>query len=57
MYYAHIREDGGVQTVAEHLAGTAARSGKFAEAFGEGPRGTLLGLAHDIGKNSPAFQK
>lgn len=57
MYYAHIREDGAVQTVSEHLNGTALRSGTFAAAFAEERRGALLGMAHDIGKNSQAFQK
>lgn len=56
MYYAHIREDGTTQTVQEHLSGTAARSAKFAAAFQEERRGALLGMAHDIGKNSQAFQ-
>lgn len=55
-YYAHIRDDGQVQTVAEHLEGTARRSAQFAAAFGEERRGALLGMAHDIGKNSSAFQ-
>lgn len=57
MYYAHIREDGAMQTVSEHLLGTAKRSGQFAAAFSEEKRGTLLGMAHDIGKNSLEFQK
>lgn len=57
MYYAHIRDDGSLQTVSEHLQGTAMRSAKFAAAFGEEKRGALLGLAHDIGKNSSEFQK
>lgn len=57
LYNAHIREDGTVQTVAEHLAGTASLSETFASRFGEGKRGALLGMAHDIGKNSREFQK
>lgn len=57
MYYAHIREDGAVQTVQEHLMGTAQLCGCFARRFGEEERGRLLGLAHDIGKCSDAFQK
>lgn len=56
-YYAHIRDDGQAQTVDEHLAGTAMRSRQFAAAFGQSQRGALLGMAHDIGKNSPAFQR
>lgn len=57
MYYAHIREDGCVQTVQEHLEGTAKRCGAFAGRFGEEKRGQFLGYAHDIGKCSEAFQK
>lgn len=57
MYYAHIREDGAVQSVSEHLIGTAMRSEKFAAAFAEEKRGALLGMAHDIGKNSLEFQR
>lgn len=57
MYYAHIKENGEVQTVDEHLEGTARRSAQFAAVFGEERRGALLGMAHDIGKNSSAFQR
>ena len=57
MYYAHIREDGCVQTIQEHLEGTAQRCGEFARQFGEENRGRFLGYAHDIGKCSEAFQK
>ena len=57
MYYAHIREDGTVQTVQQHLMGTAQLCGGFARRFGEEERGKLLGLSHDIGKCSEAFQK
>ena len=56
MYYAHIRwDDRGAaiasQTVAEHLSGTAALSRAFAEAFGAGDDGELIGLLHDLGKS------
>ena len=57
MFYAHIREDGKVQTVEEHLRGTAQRCARFASRFGEAERGYMLGYAHDIGKYSEAFQK
>lgn len=57
MFYAHIREDGQMQTVEEHLLGTAERCAAFASRFGEEQRGYMLGLAHDIGKCSAAFQK
>lgn len=57
MYCAHIRDDGAVQTVMEHLAGTAKLCAGFAQRFGEEERGHLLGLAHDIGKCSNEFQR
>ena len=57
MYLAHISEDGREQTVEAHLRETAALCGGFASKFGEEKRGRLLGLTHDIGKNSQAFQK
>ena len=56
-YYAHIRENGQLQTVEDHLTGTAERCREFASAFGEGKRGYLLGYAHDIGKYSKEFQR
>lgn len=55
-YLAHIAEDGRQQTVDAHLQGTAALCAQFAAAFEAGAQGELVGLAHDIGKNSPAFQ-
>ena len=57
MYCAHIRDDGTVQTVMEHLVGTAQLCASFAQRFGEEERGRLLGLAHDIGKCSDEFQR
>ncbi len=56
-YLAHISEDGRKQTVQTHLEGTAKRSAAFAADFGAEYFGRLVGLAHDIGKNSAAFQK
>ncbi|MBQ9460287.1 MAG: CRISPR-associated endonuclease Cas3'', partial [Oscillospiraceae bacterium] len=55
-YLAHIAEDR-TQTVQAHLTGTAELSARFAAAFGAEPQGRLLGLAHDIGKRSAAFQE
>lgn len=55
-YLAHISEDGRKQTVQEHLRGTANLCMQFAAAFGAAEQGELVGLAHDIGKNSQAFQ-
>lgn len=56
-YFAHIAEDGREQTVREHLEGTADICAQFAQSFGAGEQGWLVGLAHDIGKNSKEFQK
>lgn len=46
-----------VQTVKEHLEGTAVLSGEFASRFGKRDWGYCCGLLHDIGKYSAAFQK
>lgn len=55
---AHISEDGTrVQTVADHLQGTAVLCGQFAAAFDAQQQGTWLGLLHDIGKYSTKFQR
>lgn len=55
-YVAHKTENE-VQSVKEHLEGTAALSASFADAFGAGELGRLCGLAHDIGKYSAGFQR
>ncbi|MDY5219277.1 MAG: CRISPR-associated helicase Cas3' [Eubacteriales bacterium] len=57
VFLAHIAGDGREQTVAEHLEGTARRSAAFAADFGSEDFGRLVGLAHDIGKNTSAFQR
>jgi CRISPR-associated endonuclease/helicase Cas3 len=54
---AHIRDDGTVQTILEHLLGTANLSKKFGQVFGGGEHAYLCGLLHDIGKYSEKFQK
>ncbi|MEI8285638.1 MAG: CRISPR-associated endonuclease Cas3'', partial [bacterium] len=54
---AHRREsDGLIQTVALHLTETAALSESFAASIGLPLCGRLLGLCHDLGKYSQAFQ-
>ena len=45
------------QTIAEHLTGTAALCREFAADFGAEADGDLMGLAHDLGKCTDAFQK
>ncbi len=56
-YLAHIAQDGRKQTVAEHLENTAMLCAGFAAAFGAEEQGRMIGLAHDIGKCSAAFQE
>lgn len=56
-FLAHISEDGRVQTLAEHLHGTARLCEAFASEFQAGRQGRLMGLAHDLGKYSEAFQR
>lgn len=57
MYLAHRTEDGREQPLLEHLAGTARRADAFAAPFGAGALARQIGLAHDIGKYSEAFQQ
>lgn len=58
-YIAHIDETGKkrIQTVKEHLEGTAKLSGKFAKKFGKQEWGYCCGMLHDIGKYSEDFLK
>ena len=55
-YYAHMDGDR-TQTVKAHLEAVSRQCGEFAKAFGAGKQGAWIGLAHDIGKCSAAFQK
>lgn len=55
---AHRREsDGKIQSVSEHLLGVAALCGEYAHDLGLQDIGELIGLLHDIGKWSAAFQE
>ncbi len=54
---AHVRERDRVeQPLEDHLRGVADRARKNADKLGLGKAGELLGLLHDIGKYSAAFQ-
>ncbi len=55
-YYAHVREDGKTQTVAEHLRRTAEKAAECLKECGLSNAGYLAGIVHDMGKYSPDFQ-
>ncbi len=57
IWIAHINGAGEIQTIKEHLLGTAERARQFTSEFGCGDVGYLCGLMHDIGKYSAEFQK
>jgi len=58
-YYAHSKEGRPVeewQELDEHLRGVAERARQVAGKIGLGNMGELIGLLHDLGKYSEAFQ-
>ena len=55
-YIAH-KDGDRIQTIKEHLDGTAERASKFADKFGKADWGYCCGMLHDIGKYSNEFQK
>lgn len=55
-YIAH-KDGERIQSVKDHLEGTAERAGDFAEKFGKREWGYCCGMLHDIGKYSKEFQK
>lgn len=55
-YIAH-KEGERIQTLQEHLSGTAELAKIFAEKFGKGEWGYCAGMLHDIGKYSEEFQR
>jgi CRISPR-associated endonuclease/helicase Cas3 len=56
-YIAHVRKaDKKEQTLEEHLLGVSAISASFASKIGVADAGKLIGLMHDFGKYSQAFQ-
>ncbi len=57
MFLAHRAQDGREQPLREHLRGTAALAERFAKPFGAEGLAHELGLAHDLGKYSQAFQR
>lgn len=55
-YIAH-KDGERVQTLKEHLEGTAQLAGEFAAKFGKEEWGYCCGMLHDIGKYSSEFQR
>jgi len=56
-FLAHHREsDGGEQSVSDHLQGVSALAASNASKIGLQHAGELIGLLHDLGKYSAAFQ-
>ncbi|MHB1688602.1 MAG: CRISPR-associated helicase Cas3' [Ignavibacteriaceae bacterium] len=57
-FIAHRREkDGESQSLCSHLSKTAIYAGQFANKIGLKDSGRIIGLLHDIGKASNAFDK
>lgn len=52
---AHLRVDGTTQTLEEHLRGTADLCSDFASTIGMAEAGKVMGLLHDLGKATAAF--
>lgn len=55
-FIAHVRSDQQRQYLAAHLHGVARLAAEFADKFGLSSQGELIGLLHDLGKYSAAFQ-
>lgn len=57
-FIAHVRQsDGAEQSLYDHLTGTAQIAKRLADKFGLSMCGELIGLVHDLGKYSQAFQQ
>ena len=56
-YIGHKSDDGRLQPLQEHLENTGKLCARFAACFGMEEAGRIVGLYHDIGKYSAAFQK
>jgi CRISPR-associated endonuclease/helicase Cas3 len=56
-YIAHVREiDQHIQNVSEHLSEVAEIAQKLAAKINVAEAGQIIGLLHDFGKYSTAFQ-
>lgn len=54
---AHLESDGRRQFLRDHLTGVSAAARKHAHKIGLGSAGATIGLLHDLGKYSGAFQQ
>lgn len=57
MYVGHVSPDGRIQLLSDHLHNVAEYCKSYASAFGAEELAYTIGLCHDIGKYSVAFQK
>ncbi|WP_304855825.1 CRISPR-associated endonuclease Cas3'' [Adlercreutzia caecimuris] len=57
MFLAHIAEDGREEAVEDHLCAVAERAADFAARFGSEGWAYNMGVLHDIGKYTDAFQR
>ena len=55
-FIAHVRDNGEQQPLLEHLRGVGKKAATNAAKIGLGAQGELIGLLHDLGKYSDAFQ-
>jgi len=55
-YIAHVRENGDRQWLRDHLRGAGEKASTNAGKIGLASQGELIGLLHDLGKYSAAFQ-
>lgn len=55
-YIAHVRENGDRQWLRDHLRGVGEKTSTSAAKIGLATQGELIGLLHDLGKYSAAFQ-
>jgi CRISPR-associated endonuclease/helicase Cas3 len=55
-FVAHVRGDGKIQSLESHLRSVSQLAAELAGKFGLVTHGALLGLLHDLGKYSAAFQ-
>ena len=56
-FLAHAADDGRTEPLVEHVTQVSRLAGEFADAFGCRDVAEQIGLAHDIGKYSQAFQR